>query len=212
MAYSATATVKIIINVGTHSPSNGYEPIYVGQEVSSGKYFFMTPSTPAGTAIGSSSTNRQWIYHNVAWANAYNGKGNDPLTIDPSLDYSGFMTDEVPNFVDGTYGKIPNVNVVNDAGDRLRIKENTARNIVPFTLFGDGINSNPFASTVYNPAVSTTETTGTTGTISTFTSSITDFVTNNPLTSVLIGVALGFGVYWAWKEGVFESKKKKRKR
>lgn len=136
MAYSATATVKIIINVGTHSASNGNEPIYVGQEVSSGKYFFMTPSTPVGTTIGSGSTNRQWIYHNLAWATAYNGKGSDPINIDPSLDYSGFMTDEAPSFVDGTYGNIPNVNVVNDAGDRLRTKENTARSIVPFTLFG----------------------------------------------------------------------------
>lgn len=207
MAYSADSKIKVITNCGVQGSANGYEIVFVAQEVASGKYLFLHASTPAGGGT------RIWQYKTKSWADNYNTGASDGLRIDPSLDYSGFLNVNAPDFVsDATTGQIPVVNIVNDTGTVLRDKLNTARNIVNFTLFGDGITSNPFASTAYTPAVSNTGTTATTGTISTFTSSITDFVTNNPLTSVLIGAALGFGVYWAWKEGVFESKKKKRRR
>lgn len=214
MAYSADSKIKIITNCGVHSANNGREIIFVGQEVSSGKYFFLHAATGADNIVA----NRKWFYKTKSWAVNYNTGAVDGLRIDSSLDYTNFLDVASPDFVTGQFAEIPTVNVINDTGGTLRTTLNTAQNAVNFSLLGEGITANPFV-TIYDPTASGTGSgTGTTASTNVFaslTSQVTDFVSNNPLTSIGIGIALFLGIKWAINEGVFDSilgTKKKRRR
>lgn len=195
MAYSIDKKVKILVNVGAQSGINGYSNLFVGQDDTGARFFLQ---------VEVSGNDRKWMYKTRSWANLHASSGD--TKIDSKVDYSGFLDIAQPDFVSDVNGLIPDANITNDAGGRLKALTNPTGNTPVFTLFGDGITTNPFDSvsttSIYTPTTATTS--------SGIFTSISDFFTQNPLTGTVIIIALIALILWLWDE--FGGKKKKKRK
>lgn len=197
MAYSVDKKVKILINVGAQNGQNGYSNLFVGQDEAGNRFFLQ---------VELSGTTRNWMYKTKTWANVHTTATD--TKIDSKVDFSGFLDVAQPDFVQNSEGLIPDANITNDAGGRLKATLNPTGNVPVFTLFGDGITTNPFTGSsdnVYTPPVTTTASTG-------VFASIQEFISQNPLTSTVISVAIVWLIVWFYNNKDDSGKKSKKKR
>lgn len=197
MAYSSDKKVKILINVGAQNGQNGFSNLFVGQDDTGNRFFLQ---------VETSGANRVWMYKTRSWASLHTSTGD--TKIDPKVDYSGFLDVAQPDFVSNADGLIPDVNITNDAGGRLKALTNPSGNTPVFSLFGDGITTNPFANgttdSIYTPPATTTA--------SGIFASISEFITQNPLTSLAIAAGIILGSVWLYNNMEEGGKKKKKRR
>ncbi len=197
MAYSVDKKVKILINVGAQNGQNGYSNLFVGQDESGNRFFLQ---------VEVSGQTRNWMYKTKTWANVHTSATD--TKIDSKVDFSGFLDIAQPDFVQNSEGLIPDANITNDAGGRLKGTLNPTGNVPVFTLFGDGITTNPFTGStdsIYTPPVTTTASTG-------ILASIQEFISQNPLTSTVIAIGVVLVTVWLYNNSESEKKSKKKRR
>jgi len=211
MAYSVDVKVKIIGNVGRQLLTDGgYKTIFEAQRVSDGKRLFLWTRTIVAGGV----TRNAWFYSTKTSVVTDLQSSVRSISLEPALDLSTFMDEAKPDFVVYDSGEVSSDNITNDAGNRLRNLIDTSGNVAFGTWLGDGVSVYPYAdsttsttgstTTVYNPTVTKT-TTASTGLFG----SIQDFISQNPLTSTVIGILLFLLALWAWNE--YEEKQKKGK-
>lgn len=212
MAYSVDVKIKIIALVGRQLLTDGgYKPIFEAQRVSDGKRLFVWTRSIVANGV----TRQAWFYSTKTSVVTDLQSSVRSIALEPALDLSTFMDEAKPDFVVYDSGEVSPDNVTNDAGNRILNLKDTSGNIAFGTWLGDGVAVYPYAdstttsatgssTTVYNPTVNkaTTASTGLLG-------SIQDFISQNPLTSTVIGVLLFLLALWAYNE--YEEKEKKGK-
>lgn len=215
MAYSVDVKIKIIANVGRQMlvEGSGYLTIWEAQRVSDGKRLFLW----SREIVAGGVTRGAWFYSTKTSVMTNLNSSIRNIALEPALDFSLFMDEARPDFVVYDSGEVPAENITNDAGNRLRNIKDTSGNIAVGVWLGDGISAYPYAESVNNGV------SGSGGTVYTppkatanagFFAPITDFISQNPLTSTVIAISIAIALYWAYNE-YEESKgkgKKKRRR
>lgn len=218
MAYSADAKVKVIANIGRQMLTDGgWMLIYDAIRVSDGKKVVLWTRTIVAGGV----TQRSWFYRTKTNITQEIAQSIRSIIVDPQVDFTNYLDDAQPDFVSGAadagVGRVLNENIVNDAGNRVLNTVDTAGNLKFGDILGDGVAVYPYAvattvavtdptSPLYVPPKATAN--------AGIFAPITDFISQNPLTSTVIGIGIAIGLYWAYNE-YEESKgkgKKKRRR
>ncbi len=216
MAYSADAKVKVIGNIGRQMLTDGgWMLIFDAIRVSDGKKLVLwTRTITAGTPP---TVQRAWFYRTKTNITQEIAQSIRSIIVDSQVDFTNYLDDASPDFVEGEgqagLGRVPTANIVNDAGNRVLNTIDTAGNLKFGDILGDGVAVYPYTpiasqtdntSTVYTPP----KTTASAG----FFAPITDFISQNPLTSTVIGIGLALFFVWAYNEYEESKKSKKKKR
>ncbi len=214
MAYSADSKIRVIANVGRQMLTDGgWMIIYQAERISDGKKLFLwTRTILAGTPA---TSQRVWFYRTRSNIQLDINASARSILVDSQVDTTTFLDDSAPDFVeDASTGRVPQANISNDGGNRMLNTVDTAGNLPFGNILGDGVASYPYAvvsstsvstdSAVYTPPKAVAN--------AGFFAPITDFISQNPLTSTVIIIGLVIGAIWAYNEYKDEQKPKKKKR
>jgi hypothetical protein len=206
--------IKLLGNVGSQKGALGYSVIFACQNVATSEFFFAqvekqfnADGTPKNPVV------KDWKWKSKTWAK---GGSTSGIVIDSRVNIDLF-TDTKPSFVIAD-DVIPDAEFTNAGGNKNI--ENPTGNVAVLSLLGDGVSAS-FIDTIgfSSSNVGVTHTVGlapATATPTGVVASINTFISENPITSFLIALLIGFLLYLAYQaysdsEGK-EKKKGKRRR
>lgn len=190
--------VKILYNIGSQHGGNGYSNLFLGITDDSKKFLLQVEQTGDPSA-------RKWMYKTRSWAKTHLS-GTPDLYIDSRIKLDDLLDDTAPSFV-GQDGVIADATITN-AG-LLKAKTNDNGSVPVFSLLGEGVSAPNFDSTDITDFTPLKK-----ATASGFVSSITTFIDQNPVTSLVGFILLVLFIIYVvapWLSDMNKGKKKRKR-